>query len=95
MSMSAVIPVRFKKEELRLIDELVKSGIFRSRSEAIRLLALKSAEEITLLSTDMDVARVVKAILRSIKENRESLQIVSKKTAAEIIREMREDEDIR
>ena len=93
--MSAVIPVRFKKEELRLIDELVKSGIFRSRSEAIRLLALKSAEEITLLSTDMDVARVVKAILRSIKENRESLQIVSKKTAAEIIREMREDEDIR
>jgi len=93
--MSAVIPVRFKKEELRLIDELVKSGIFRSRSEAIRLLALKSAEEITLLSTDIDVARVVKAILRSIKENRESLQIVSKKTAAEIIREMREDEDIR
>jgi len=93
--MSAVIPIRFKKEELRLIDELVKSGIFRSRSEAIRLLALKSAEEMTLLSTDMDVARVVKAILTSIKENRESLQIVSEKTAAEIIREMREDEDIR
>jgi len=93
--MSAVIPVRFKKEELRLIDELVKSGIFRSRSEAIRLLALKSAEKITLLSTNMDVARVVKAILTSIKENRESLQIVSKKTAAEIVREMREDEDIR
>ncbi len=92
--MSVVVPVRFKRKELRLIDELVKSGLFRSRSEAIRLLVLKSAEEMSPYSMDEEVIKVVRAMLKSLREDRDSLKIISQKTAAEIIGEVREDEDI-
>jgi Arc/MetJ-type ribon-helix-helix transcriptional regulator len=35
---SRVVPVRLGEDELKKIDELVKYGVFRSRSEAIREL---------------------------------------------------------
>ncbi|MCC5997688.1 MAG: ribbon-helix-helix domain-containing protein [Thermofilum sp.] len=35
---SRVVPVRLGEDELKKIDELVKHGVFRSRSEAIREL---------------------------------------------------------
>jgi len=35
---SKVVPVRLGEDELKKIDELVKHGVFRSRSEAIREL---------------------------------------------------------
>ncbi|WP_187146655.1 ribbon-helix-helix domain-containing protein [Candidatus Korarchaeum cryptofilum] len=44
-----VIPVRFREQELKQIDQLVEYGVFRSRSEAIREI-IKLGVEIAHLS---------------------------------------------
>jgi len=44
IEVSVVIPVRFREKDLRRIYELVKSGLFKSRSEAIWEIRLEVAE---------------------------------------------------
>ena len=41
--MTVVIPARFRREDLRGIDELVKSGLVRSGSGDVRGLCLEAA----------------------------------------------------
>ncbi len=43
---SQVVPVRLRRELLALIDALVRLGVFRSRSEALRELVETSVEEL-------------------------------------------------
>lgn len=88
--MVVIVPVRFKEEDLRKIDKLVKAGMFKSRSEAIRCLSLEAVEKRTTDLTTPDVSKVVEAILKELRSDRERLKIVSKKTAAEIVAEGRE-----
>ena len=40
-----VVPLRLDKESLEIIDELVKMGLFNSRSEALRELVKIGAKE--------------------------------------------------
>ncbi len=40
-----VVPLRLDKESLEIIDELVKMGLFNSRSEALRELVKTGAKE--------------------------------------------------
>ncbi len=40
-----VVPLRLDKEALEIIDELVKMGLFNSRSEALRELVKTGAKE--------------------------------------------------
>lgn len=47
---SRIIPVRLRERELKWIDQLVKKGIFRSRSEAIRELLSLGIENLSYLS---------------------------------------------
>lgn len=92
--MVVIIPVRFKEEDLRKIDKLVKVGMFKSRSEAIRRLSLEAVEKRIADFTTPDVSEAVEAILKELKKNRRSLKIISEKTAAKIVAEGREFENL-
>ncbi len=47
---SRVVPIRLDEETLRLIDTLVRLGIYSSRSEAVRELVKAGAEKVERLS---------------------------------------------
>lgn len=88
--MVVVIPIRFKEKDLKKIDELVKSGIFKSRSEAIRNLSLEATESKYTDLANLNLSEAVKAILDALKEDRNSLSITLKRKIAEYIAEGRE-----
>lgn len=87
--MVVVIPIRFREKDLKKIDELVKSGVFKSRSEAIRSLSLEAAQSRCVdLAEDLDQA--VKVIMDSLREDRSSLTITLERSVAEFIAEERQ-----
>ncbi len=47
---SRVVPIRLDEETLRIIDTLVRLGIYGSRSEAVRELVKLGAEKVGKLS---------------------------------------------
>ncbi|MGQ9468608.1 MAG: ribbon-helix-helix domain-containing protein [Nitrososphaerales archaeon] len=88
--MVVVIPIRFKEKDLKKIDELVKGGVFKSRSEAIRNLSLEAAESKYVGLANSNLSKAVEAILDALKKDRSSLSITLEKKIAEYIAEGRE-----
>jgi len=88
--MVVIIPVRFREKDLRKIDELVRSGIFRSRSEAIRSLSLKEAEARHADLITPNLYETVETILDVLKADRSSLNITLDRRIEEYVAEGRE-----
>lgn len=88
----SVVPIRLTRQDARKIDLLVKLGIYRSRTEAIRAMIQAEADE--QLSSHMlsdKVLRVLDELLEyENKSGKNPLQIITEKTAAEIVAEGRE-----
>ena len=87
--MVVVIPVRFKEKDIRKIDELVKSGLFKSRSEAIRSLSLEEAKARYADLVTSSLGGTVEAILNALKEDRNSLNITLDRRIEEYVAEGR------
>jgi len=85
-----VVPVRFKKRDLRKIDMLIERGLFKSRSEAIRRLSLEAAEKRLVNFTTSNLSEAVKAILKALEKNRSSLSITLEEKIADFITEGRD-----
>ncbi|MHA1617477.1 MAG: hypothetical protein ACTSX9_09250 [Candidatus Njordarchaeales archaeon] len=84
----SVVPVRLSKEEIMLIDYLVKIGRFKSRNEAIRYMIKKSLQD---LLDDLFVAKETDRIVEDLLKISEDIFIIkSEKTAEELVREDRE-----
>ncbi len=88
--MVVVIPIRFKEKELEKIDELVKSGIYRTRSEAIRSLSLEAAMSKRADFASSSLNEATEAILSALRQDRSSLCVTAPRKAAEIVGEGRE-----
>ena len=88
--MVVIIPVRFKEKDIRKIDELVKSGLFKSRSEAIRSLSLEEAKTRYADLVTSSLGGAVEAILDALKEDRNSLNITLDRRIEEFVAEGRE-----
>ena len=88
--MVVIIPVRFKEKDIRKIDELVKSGLFKSRSEAIRSLSLEEAKARYADLVTSSLGGAVEAILDALKEDRNSLNITLDRRIEEFVAEGRE-----
>ena len=88
--MVVIIPVRFKEKDIRKIDELVKSGIFSSRSEAISSLSLEEAEARHVDLITPSLYETVETILNALKADRNSLNITLDKRIEEYAAEGRE-----
>lgn len=89
-SMGVVIPIRFREKELEQIDELVKSGIYRSRSEAIRSLSLEAAMRKRADLAGSGLNEATGAILDALRRDRSSVCVTALRRAAEIVGEGRE-----
>lgn len=87
--MVVVIPVRFKEKDIRKIDELVKSGLFKSRSEAIRSLSLEEAKAKYADLVTSSLGETVETILNALKEDRNSLNITLDRRIEEYVAEGR------
>jgi len=87
---AVVVPIRFRGEDLKKIDELVKGGIFKSRSEAVRGLSLEAAERRYADFTKRGVDEAAESILEALKLGRNSLKIALKGKVAEFVAEGRE-----
>jgi Arc/MetJ-type ribon-helix-helix transcriptional regulator len=86
-----VVPIRLSRKDTRKLDLLVKLGIYRSRSEAIRaMIQMGSDEQVSRHILNENVLETLNGLLEYEKKNRRSpLQIISDKTAAEIVAEGR------
>ncbi|RLE74917.1 MAG: hypothetical protein DRZ80_03720 [Thermoprotei archaeon] len=84
----SVVPIKLSKEEITLIDYLVRAGLFKSRNEAIRYMIRKGIQELlSELFISSEVDEIVEALLRA---ESDILVIKSEKTAEELVREERE-----
>ncbi len=84
----SVVPIKLSKEEITLIDYLVRAGLFKSRNEAIRCMIRKGLQELlSELFISSEVDEIVEALLRA---ESDILVIKSEKTAEELVREERE-----
>ena len=88
--MVIIIPVRFKEKDIKKIDELVKSGLFKSRSEAIRSLSLEEAKTRYADLVTSSLGGAVEAILDVLKKDRNSLNITLDRRIEEFVAEGRE-----
>ena len=87
MRLLSVIPVKLEKKDIIALDLLVKMGLFKSRSEAIRAFVREGINRIfiqRIITSDVD--EIVSKLLRE----EMPFVIKSKKTAAEIVSEVRE-----
>ena len=87
--MVIIIPVRFKEKDIKKIDELVKSGLFKSRSEAIRSLSLEEAKTRYADLATSSLSGAVEAILDALKKDRNSLNITLDRRIEEFVAEGR------
>ena len=78
-----VIPVRLTDEEVRKIDLLIKQGLYRSRSEAIRAILPERLEE--KLGEDEDVTSLVNKLLNLRKARGTPVRLRLKKNAVEVV----------
>ena len=86
-----VVPIRLSRKDARKLDLLVKLGIYRSRTEAIRaMIQMGSDEKVSRHIMNEAVLSVLNRLLEYEKETgKNPLQITSKKTAEEIVAEGR------
>jgi Arc/MetJ-type ribon-helix-helix transcriptional regulator len=87
-----VIPIRLTRKDARKLDLLIKLGIYRSRTEAIRsMVNAKADEQVTQHLANEKTLRVLKKLLEyERKEGKNPMHIVSARTGVEIMAEGRE-----
>jgi metal-responsive CopG/Arc/MetJ family transcriptional regulator len=89
----AVIPIKLEPEDIRKLDMLVRLGVFKNRSEAIRWALREGLEKkigvIPLLDLS-GISQVVKLMLQQASNGVKVIRITSKRTAAEIVSEGRQ-----
>jgi len=89
----AVIPVKVDQENLRKLDMLVRPGVFKNRSAAIRC-ALKEGLEKKMESVptlDLSgIGSVVELMLRLTSKGVDVIGITSERTAVEVVSEGRQ-----
>lgn len=87
-----VVPIRLSREDARRLDLLVKMGIYRSRTEAIRAMIQAGADEnISRYLMNETVLKALDELLEYEKSNgRNPLRVITGKTAAEIVAEGRQ-----
>jgi Arc/MetJ-type ribon-helix-helix transcriptional regulator len=86
----AVLPLRLTDEDIKALDALVKSGVYKNRSEAARALIRDGAR--VRIGETKDVSEVVRLLLRASKKKRERpFRIVyNSKSAVELVAQGRE-----
>ena len=86
------IPVKLEEETVRKLDHLVKNGIYRSRSEAIRRMIAEKLKEKSISNIVSDSEeKLINRLLEVVKEEGGVIiNLVSPKTAAELVAEGRE-----
>lgn len=87
-----VVPIRLSREDARRLDLLVKLGIYRSRTEAIRAMIQAGADEqVSRYLITETVLKALDELMEYEKSNRRNpLRIITGKTAAEIVAEGRQ-----
>ena len=83
----SVIPVKLEKKDIIALDLLVKMGLFKSRSEAIRAFVKEGINRMfiqRIITSDVD------EIVNELLKEEMPFVIKSKKTVAEIVSEVRE-----
>ena len=86
-----VVPIRLSREDTRRLDLLVKLGIYRSRTEAIRAMIQAGADEqVSHYLMNETVLKALDELLDYEKSSgRNPLRIITGRTAAEIVAEGR------
>ena len=86
-----VVPIRLSRQDARRLDLLVKLGIYRSRTEAIRAMIQAGADEqVNRYLMNATVLKALDELLEYEKsKGRNPLRITTRKTAAEIVAEGR------
>lgn len=87
-----VVPIRLSRQDARNLDRLVKLGIYRSRTEAIRAMIQAGADEqVGRYLMNETVLDALNELLEYEKGNGSNpLRIITGKTAAEIVAEGRQ-----
>lgn len=88
----SIVPVKLKPELVKKLDLLVKIGKYKNRSDAIRKILTERIEREGLI-TDRDKEREqrIKHVVHLMKSKKGPVfELVSDKTASELIREGRE-----
>jgi Arc/MetJ-type ribon-helix-helix transcriptional regulator len=87
-----VVPIRLSRKDARKLDLLVRLGLYKNRTEAMRAMIEATADEQLnrRILTDR-VKEALSELLQAEKRHGENpLRITSKKTAAEIVAESRQ-----
>jgi len=86
------IPVKLEEETVIKLDHLVKNGMYRTRSEAIRSMVKEKLKEKSLSNVVSDSEeKLINQLLEVVKEEGGVIiNLVSPKTAAELVAEGRE-----
>lgn len=88
----SVLPVKLEREDVKRLDTLVKLGVFKNRSQAIRSILREQLEKKVeaLPQADLSgVTPVVDLMLRLASKGVKVVRISSRKSAAELVREGR------
>jgi Arc/MetJ-type ribon-helix-helix transcriptional regulator len=87
-----VVPIRLSRQDARKLDRLVKLGIYRSRTEAIRAMIQAGADEkVAQYLMNETVLDALNELLEYEKRDGSNpLRIITGKTAAEIVAEGRQ-----
>ena len=84
----AIVPLRLSEDDVRALDALVNSGLYRNRSEAARALIRQGAE--VKMGLIGDVTESVRQLLEARKRGRRPFTIAYKaKTAVQLVAEGR------
>jgi len=88
----SIVPVKLEEEDVRKLETLVRLGVFKNRSQAIRSLLREQLDRkiATIPQADLSgVGSVVDLMLRLSSKGVNVLQITSRKSAAHIVSEGR------
>jgi len=88
----AVIPVKLSDREIRKLDILVASGLFKSRNEAIRTMVSEGMKDRlrALLSEQIEgVSGLVDFMVKRTRRKKGSVRVISRITPSELIAEGR------
>jgi Arc/MetJ-type ribon-helix-helix transcriptional regulator len=86
----AVVPLRLAEEDLKALDALVNSGLYRNRSEAARTLIRHGAK--VQVAEVMNVTDLVRKLLAARRRGRPPFTLRYKgKTAVQLVAEGRGD----
>jgi Arc/MetJ-type ribon-helix-helix transcriptional regulator len=83
----AVVPVRLRDEEVGKLNLLLKRGVYRSRSEAIRAILAEGLEE--RLAEEEDVTPLVNKLLKMKRNGKPPISFRSTRRVVDIVAEGR------